>query len=317
MRWACLILPLILWGLPAGAQVRPAPESFSVLIQNSPLATVPFAAGDGIPIVQNGTIHRLSMQGGAGGVALANLANVNEPDGRNNLGLGATSSVTFNGLTLGTPLAVASGGTGVTASTGTGSVVLSTSPTLVTPALGTPSSGIATNLTGTAAGLTAGTVTTNANLSGPITSIGNVTSVGSQTGTGSNFVMDTSPTLITPNIGAATASSLTLTGPIFGKGRTVAGTSYMLAATDCGTRITFLNAATSTVTAIANPISGTQTCKVELQQEGSGFVVMAAGAGTLVSYACPIGRTRGQYSIMELFVQPNNPSEWNIAGQCL
>jgi hypothetical protein len=45
-------------------------------------------------------------------------------------------------------LAVANGGTGVTSSTGTGSVVLSNSPTLVTPALGTPSSGTATNLTG-------------------------------------------------------------------------------------------------------------------------------------------------------------------------
>jgi len=45
-------------------------------------------------------------------------------------------------------LAVANGGTGVTTSTGTGSVVLSTSPTLVTPLLGTPTSGVATNLTG-------------------------------------------------------------------------------------------------------------------------------------------------------------------------
>ena len=43
---------------------------------------------------------------------------------------------------------VANGGTGVTTSTGSGSVVLSTSPTLITPALGTPASGVATNLTG-------------------------------------------------------------------------------------------------------------------------------------------------------------------------
>jgi hypothetical protein len=43
---------------------------------------------------------------------------------------------------------VANGGTGVTTSTGTGSVVLSNSPTLVTPALGTPSSGTLTNATG-------------------------------------------------------------------------------------------------------------------------------------------------------------------------
>ena len=40
--------------------------------------------------------------------------------------------------------------------TGTGALVFADSPTLVTPALGTPASGVATNLTGTASGLTAG-----------------------------------------------------------------------------------------------------------------------------------------------------------------
>ena len=43
--------------------------------------------------------------------------------------------------------------------TGSGSVVFATSPTLVTPALGTPSALVATNATGTAASLTAGTST--------------------------------------------------------------------------------------------------------------------------------------------------------------
>jgi hypothetical protein len=75
-----------------------------------------------------------------------------------------------------------------------------TSPTLVTPTLGTPASGIATNLTGTASGLTAGNVTTNANLTGPITSSGNTTFIASQTGTGSKVVVDTSPTIVTPKI---------------------------------------------------------------------------------------------------------------------
>jgi hypothetical protein len=44
-------------------------------------------------------------------------------------------------------LGVANGGTGVTTSTGTGDVVLSNSPTLVTPALGTPASGNLANCT--------------------------------------------------------------------------------------------------------------------------------------------------------------------------
>ena len=59
---------------------------------------------------------------------------------------------------------------------------------------------------------TASTVTTNANLTGPITSTGNATAVASQTGTGSTFVMQASPTLTTPDIGtpsAGVASNLT------------------------------------------------------------------------------------------------------------
>jgi hypothetical protein len=44
-------------------------------------------------------------------------------------------------------LKVTKGGTGVSTSTGTGSVVLSDSPTLVTPALGTPASGNLSNTT--------------------------------------------------------------------------------------------------------------------------------------------------------------------------
>jgi hypothetical protein len=65
-------------------------------------------------------------------------------------------------LTLGSALPVTSGGTGVTTSTGSGNNVLSTSPTLVTPALGTPTALVATNASGTAVNLSAGSLTTGA-----------------------------------------------------------------------------------------------------------------------------------------------------------
>lgn len=94
--------------------------------------------------------------------------------------------------------------------TGTGGLVFATSPALVTPALGTPASGVLTNCTGTAAGLTAGNVTTNANLTGPITSTGNATSIASQTGTGTTFAMSVSPALTgTPTAPTATAGTNT------------------------------------------------------------------------------------------------------------
>ena len=108
----------------------------------------------------------------------------------------------------------------ITDETGTGSLVFATSPTLVTPALGTPSALVGTNITGTASGLTAGNVTTNANLTGAVTSVGNTTSLGSfssanllgaltdETGTGS-AVFATSPTLVTPILGTPTSVTLT------------------------------------------------------------------------------------------------------------
>jgi hypothetical protein len=66
--------------------------------------------------------------------------------------LASTSAASFNGSANVTPgvtgtLPVANGGTGVTSSTGSGSVVLSTSPSLTTPVLGTPTSGTLSNCT--------------------------------------------------------------------------------------------------------------------------------------------------------------------------
>jgi hypothetical protein len=123
--------------------------------------------------------------------------------------------------------------------TGTNLLVFSDSPTLVTPALGTPASGVATNLTGTAAGLTAGNVTTNANLTGEVTSVGNAAVLGSftssslltalsdETGTGV-AVFGTAPlfttdievrgAVATPGIGLLSTAELTVVdGDLLGR----------------------------------------------------------------------------------------------------
>jgi len=66
------------------------------------------------------------------------------------------------------------------------------------------------------------------NLTGPITSVGAATSIASQTGTGTKFVVDTSPTLVTPVLGVATATSIN---------STVIPTSKTLVATDSTTYV--------------------------------------------------------------------------------
>ena len=145
-------------------------------------------------------------------------------------------TVTTNANLTG-PITSSGNATSVAAQTGTGTTfVMNTSPTLVTPVLGTPSSGTLTNCTfptlnqnttGSAA-----TVTTNANLTGPITSSGNATSVAAQTGTGTTFVMNTSPTLVTPDIGVATGTSLVLSGDLTVNGTTTTISSTTLAVGD-------------------------------------------------------------------------------------
>ena len=119
-----------------------------------------------------GTAHAFTTAGTTGQVLTSNGSGApswqTASAGTVNLTSGATGT-----------LPVLNGGTGVATSTGTGNVVLSTSPTLVTPALGTPTALVGTNITGTAAGLTAGNVTTNANLTGDVTSAGNATTLSS------------------------------------------------------------------------------------------------------------------------------------------
>ena len=147
------------------------------------------------------TISRVS----AGRIAVEgiNIVSVSSTDTLTN----KTINLSNNTLTA-TSAQIASA---VTDETGSGSLVFATSPTLVTPILGTPTSGTLTNCTGyTASNIaSAGTgVTTflvtpsSANLAAAVTD---------ETGSGS-LVFATSPQLTTPNIGSASGTALNISG---------------------------------------------------------------------------------------------------------
>jgi hypothetical protein len=130
-----------------------------------------------------------------------------------------TKFVVDDSPTLITPNIGAATGTSLT-TTGnvSGNVLVSTVAIGTAPLTVTSTTPVANlSIGGNAAtATTAGTVTTNANLTGPITSVGNATSIASKTGIGTKFVVDDSPTLITPNIGVASGTSLTTTGGLSG-----------------------------------------------------------------------------------------------------
>lgn len=124
------------------------------------------------------------------------------------------------------------------------------SPTMVTPALGTPASGVLTNTTGLpistgVSGLATGMATflttpTSANLATTLTD---------ETGTGAN-VFATSPTLVTPNIGVATGTSLAATGAILTSSPTT-GFGY-----SAGAGSTVIQTVSRTTAVTINTVSG-------------------------------------------------------------
>ena len=133
-----------------------------------------------------------------------------------------------------------------------------------------------------------GVLVAPSNLTGPITSVGPATSVAAQTGTGSTFVMDTSPTLVTPVLGVATATSV--------NGTTIPSTKTLVVTTD---KLSTLAATTSAE--LAGVIS---------DETGSGSLVFATSP-TLVT---PNLGTPSAINLTNATAVPTDATKANLAS---
>lgn len=182
--------------------------------------------------------------GGGGGGGTVTTVGMSVPPFLSVAGSPITTAGAFVVTLSGSALPILNGGTGSTTATGTGSTVLQTSPTLITPNIGT-ASGLRINLQGSTSGVVSITVqpiagTYNYNL--PITA-GTAGQVLTSQGGGATAMTWTTPGVGTvTSVGASVPSFLTVAGsPITSSGS--------LTITYSGTALPIVNGGTGSTTA--------------------------------------------------------------------
>lgn len=233
-----------------------------------------------------------------------------------NDGTDVSDQITYlSSLTLGSPLPITSGGTGTTTATGTGDLVLATSPTLVTPSLGTPTAidltnatdlPISTGVSGLGTGVATALAVNVGSAGAPVVNGGVLGTPSSGTltnATGLPLSTGVTGTLPVDNGGTGVTS---LTGIVKGSGTSAfsaatAGTDYVepATATTFTAQQTFSGTASNLATKLANTAekvtvsatAATGTVNFDVTTQAVLYYTTAASANWTVNFRASSGTT--------------------------
>src|SRR6266700_2653579 len=267
-----------------------ANQNFEAFVISRSGTTQPFGSSDYIPVIQGTTTFHLQAN------QVQTLNDVQTVTNHIINGINNTLTVRAGSDITGT-LPFSIGGLGITTGTSGGFPCFTSSSVIASSVLMTANKPIIGGGAGACPGVGAATGNTSTFLTG----------TGAYT-SGHGVSVDANGNVIdnanAPFLNVAQTWTATQTfGAVVGSQNNQSGTTYTLAATDCGKTVYFTNAGAITLTTLNSLPVG---CTIAIEQGGAGQITITNGAGATFNSPDGYTKTFAQWAIIGLYVDTNS-----------